>query len=103
MFMKNIILMCSQGMSTSMMVQRMKEVAEKIGYECEISAYSVSDIDEVKKNADIILLGPQVRFQMKKLASKCEGIPMAVIDQSDYGTMNGEKVLKQARKLMEDE
>ena len=101
--MKNIVLMCSQGMSTSMMVQNMREEAEKIGYDCSIEAYSVSELDEVKKTADVILLGPQVKFQLKKLAPKCEGIPMAVIDQMDYGMMNGKKVLKMARKLMGDE
>lgn len=98
--MKNIVLMCSQGMSTSMMVQRMQEAAAAVDYKCTIAAYSVSEIDEVKKSADVILLGPQVRFQLKKLQAKCEGVPMAVIDQMDYGTMNGKKVLAQAQKLM---
>ncbi|MBQ1472917.1 MAG: PTS sugar transporter subunit IIB, partial [Lachnospiraceae bacterium] len=64
--MRNIALMCSQGMSTSMMVQRMQEAAATEGYECTIEAYSVSEVDEVKKVADVILLGPQVRFQLKK-------------------------------------
>lgn len=98
--MRNIALMCSQGMSTSMMVQRMQEAAATEGYECTIEAYSVSEVDEVKKVADVILLGPQVRFQLKKLQDKCEGIPMDVIDQMDYGMMNGQKVLVQAKKLL---
>ncbi|MBQ1607830.1 MAG: PTS sugar transporter subunit IIB [Lachnospiraceae bacterium] len=98
--MRNIALMCSQGMSTSMMVQRMQEAAATEGYECTIEAYSVSEVDEVKKVADVILLGPQVRFQLKKLQDKCEGIPMDVIDQMDYGMMNGQKVLAQAKKLL---
>jgi PTS system cellobiose-specific IIB component len=93
--------MCSQGMSTSLMVQNMQEEAEKTGYECTISAHSVSEIDDVKETADIILLGPQVRFQLKKLEAKCNGVPIAVIDQMDYGTMNGKKVLEVARKMME--
>ena len=98
--MRNIALMCSQGMSTSMMVQRMQEAAATEGYECTIEAYSVSEVDEVKKVTDVILLGPQVRFQLKKLQDKCEGIPMDVIDQMDYGMMNGQKVLAQAKKLL---
>ncbi len=92
--------MCSQGMSTSMMVQRMQEAAATEGYECTIEAYSVSEVDEVKKIADVILLGPQVRFQLKKLQDKCPGIPMEVIDQMNYGMMNGQKVLAQAKKLL---
>jgi PTS system cellobiose-specific IIB component len=85
-----------------MMVQRMQEAAAAEGYECTIEAYSVSEVDEVKKIADAILLGPQVRFQLKKLQDKCEGIPMEVIDQMNYGMMNGQKVLAQAKKLLGD-
>ncbi len=95
-----IILMCSQGMSTSLMVRKMKEEAEKTGYQCEIEAYSVSDIDEVKQRADVILLGPQIRYKLEKLQEQCKDIPMAVIDQMDYGTMNGKKVLAMAKEMI---
>ena len=43
---------------------------------------------------------------MKKIYLFCSeqfgntGIPIAVIDQADYGMMNGEKVLKSAIKLI---
>ena len=36
--MKKIILLCSNGMSTSMMVAKMKEAAKKIGYDCTMAA-----------------------------------------------------------------
>ena len=38
-FMKNIVLLCSAGMSTSMLVTRMKKAADEIAYECDINAY----------------------------------------------------------------
>lgn len=98
--MKRIVLMCSQGMSTSMMVERMKEEATKKGFECTIEAHPVSELDEVRDDADVILLGPQVRFQLKKLKAKCPDIPMDVIESTAYGMMDGAKVLAQARKLM---
>ena len=49
--------------------------------------------------ADIILLGPQVRFQME-VVKKQVSCPVVSIDPMAYGTMNGEKVLNQARKEM---
>ncbi|MCO8284690.1 PTS sugar transporter subunit IIB, partial [Tetragenococcus halophilus] len=52
---------------------------------------------------DVLLLGPQVRFMKgdfeKRLTPK--GIPLDVINMSDYGMMNGENVLQQALNLME--
>lgn len=57
--MKKIILLCSNGMSTSMMVAKMKEAAKKIGYDCTIAAYALSAASEVTADADCILIGPQ--------------------------------------------
>ena len=34
--MRNIVLLCNMGMSTSLMVNRMKAAAREEGYECEI-------------------------------------------------------------------
>ena len=50
--MKKIILLCSNGMSTSMMVAKMKEAAKKIGYDCTIAAYALSAASEVTADAD---------------------------------------------------
>ena len=59
--MKKIILLCSNGMSTSMMVAKMKEAAKKIGYDCTIAAYALSAASEVTADADCILTSGQTR------------------------------------------
>jgi len=65
----------------------------------EATIWAVGDaesIDEVKK-ADIILLGPQVRYLEKKMNERVKNEkPVLVIDMMAYGTMNGAKVLDQA-------
>ncbi|GAA6428109.1 PTS sugar transporter subunit IIB [Dielma fastidiosa] len=40
--MKKIVLLCAGGMSTSLMVTKMKDYADSIGFECEINAYAVN-------------------------------------------------------------
>ncbi|MBA1325716.1 PTS sugar transporter subunit IIB [Enterococcus faecium] len=102
---KTIMLVCSAGMSTSLLVTKMQKAAEEKGMEADIFAVSASDADNnlESKNVDVLLLGPQVRFMAKaqfeqKLAPK--GIPLDVINMQDYGMMNGEKVLAQAENLM---
>ena len=97
--MKKIILFCSAGMSTSLLVESMRKAAEEKNYECEIDAYPISTFND-HRNIDCVLLGPQVRFQLKKVKSffTC---PVESIDMMDYGTMNGKKVLEFAQTLMQ--
>ncbi|WP_038026293.1 PTS sugar transporter subunit IIB [Tetragenococcus muriaticus] len=99
------MLVCSAGMSTSLLVTKMQKAADDKGMEAEIFACSSSEADQNLENrsVDVLLLGPQVRFMKgdfeKRLAPK--GIPLDVINMSDYGMMNGENVLQQAENLME--
>ena len=96
--MKHIVLMCAAGASTSMLVKRMQEAAAKDGYECTIEAHPVSEASQYA-DSDVILLGPQVRFQAKKVQEQVN-CPVEPIEMMNYGSMNGEAVLQQARKLM---
>lgn len=97
--MKKIILLCNSGMSTSLMVQKMKDAAAE-GLECAIAAYSTDKAAEVASDADCILLGPQIQFQADEVRAACPGVPVAVIDMVAYGTMDGNAALAQAKSLM---
>ena len=44
--MRKIILLCSAGMSTSMLVKKMQEAAKAESYDCEIAAYPMSEAKE---------------------------------------------------------
>jgi len=98
-----IKLFCSAGMSTSMLVVKMEAAAKARGLEAEIAAFPEATLDLETNDCDIALLGPQVRFMLKKAQEICEpkGIPVAVIDMRDYGMMNGEKVLDAALALLD--
>ncbi|HEC2173756.1 TPA: PTS sugar transporter subunit IIB [Staphylococcus delphini] len=98
--MKTILLACAAGMSTSMLVQRMEKAAQDMEGDYQIYAVSVPEVDkEVEQNdIDIVLLGPQVRYEERKLKEKLDAknIPLRVIDMADYGMMNGQSVLEKA-------
>ena len=97
--MKKIALLCAAGMSTSVLVQKMRQAAQEMGFECEIEAYPVAEAKEVGEHADVMLLGPQARYELKKTHSLVS-CPVDVIDMAAYGTMNGKKVIEQAKKLI---
>lgn len=95
--MYNILLVCSAGMSTSMLVKKMQDAAAAKGVKAKIWAVGDSESTDEVKGADIVLLGPQVRYLEKKMNERVNNSkPVMVIDMMAYGTMNGAKVLDQA-------
>lgn len=95
--MKNIVLLCSQGASTSILVTAMEKAAKELNYDCSIKAFSINQLAEVKNKADIILLGPQIRFQEAKV-KKDATCKVMTIDMTMYGMMDGKGVLETVMK-----
>jgi len=97
---KKITLFCSAGMSTSLLVNKMKEEAQKKGADYEIAAYSLNEVDVYGPQADVILVGPQVRFALNKLRTQFPNTPIDAIDMRSYGLMDGKAAIALAEKLM---
>ncbi|XWJ93379.1 PTS sugar transporter subunit IIB [Phytobacter ursingii] len=104
--MKRIVLCCSAGMSTSLVVTKMGKNAAERGLDLKIYAIAEQALrDELDSHSGeiiAVLLGPQVRFKLaenKKLTDQY-AIPIDVIDPVAYGTLNGAKVLDQALNLV---
>ncbi|MET3698795.1 PTS system cellobiose-specific IIB component [Bacillus oleivorans] len=97
-----IILVCSAGMSTSMLVQRMRKAADEKGVSATIQATSEADLANHLDQTDVILVGPQVRYLAPKIKEKAapHGIQVEVIDSLAYGMMDGGKVFEQAQGLV---
>ncbi|MCG9627753.1 PTS sugar transporter subunit IIB [Vibrio mediterranei] len=96
-----IFLCCSAGMSTSMLVSKMKESAVRKNIVCEINAYSISEFEDRLKENDVCLVAPQVKFQFEHFNDRAiaEGKVCGLIEMLDYGMMNGDKILEQAISL----
>ena len=100
-----IMLACSAGMSTSLLVTRMEASAKERGIDCKSWAVSESALttEYAKDPCDVLLIGPQVRFRLKAIKEQLkDAIPVEVIDMRTYGMMDGAKVLDQALKMYED-
>lgn len=99
--MVNILLVCSAGMSTSALVKKMQETAQLKGIEANIWAVGDAQSKNEVVKADIVCLGPQVRFLEKKMNEMVNHEkPVMVIDMPTYGMMNGAKVLDEALKKL---
>ncbi|PXW92218.1 PTS system cellobiose-specific IIB component [Streptohalobacillus salinus] len=101
--MKRIVLACSAGMSTSLLVTKMEEEATSRGLDTKIWAVAQDKAPEAMKEADVLLIGPQMRFMKRKFQEIAdqENIPLDVIDAMSYGRIDGKAVLDHALKLIE--
>ena len=100
--MLTIRLFCAGGMSTSLLVTKMRQAAEAEGIEVDIVAHGVGGCERhVDETTDVVMLGPQVGYREKEVRGKLEhfGIPIAVIPMQDYGMVNGKNVFALAKKL----
>lgn len=100
-----ILLMCSAGMSTSLLVTKMEKYGASMGYEnIIIKAEPIDDLLKYVDTYDVFLLGPQVRYREEWVRGIVEpkGKPYANISPQDYGRIDGKKTLELAMKIVGD-
>lgn len=101
----HILLVCATGMSTNMLVSKMRKAAKNHDIEVTITAVSANEADArlISQEIDILLLGPQVRYMKSKFLKKVKekNIEVHVIETKDYGMMNAEKILLEALNIKE--
>ncbi|EEP98310.1 N,N'-diacetylchitobiose-specific phosphotransferase enzyme IIB component [Yersinia ruckeri ATCC 29473] len=93
---KKIYLFCSAGMSTSLLVSKMKAQAEKYEVPVIINAFPEALAAEKGPEADVILLGPQIGYMLSEITKMFPHKPVEIIDSLLYGKVDGLGVLKTA-------
>ena len=98
-----ILLTCASGMSTSLLRNSILEECKKREGNFEVWEVPAGKLEENIDKADVVLLGPQIRYRLsefKKLGQK-NNTPVEVINSQHYGTMDGKKILEFAIKIKE--
>lgn len=93
-----ILLVCAGGMSTSILMRKMEDYWKQHDVELEIKAVGLSNYDEVYKDFDIVMVGPQVSYRMKEVKENT-GLPCAAIPSFDYAVANCPNIMKLANEL----
>lgn len=95
-----IRLFCCAGMSTSLIVRRMEEEASRRGLACDIQAFTIDVAEQHLDAADVVLIGPQIRYRMNEVKALCDplGIPYGVIPMAMYGLLDGKQIMDFALK-----
>ncbi len=95
-----ILLCCNAGMSSSILVKKIRQAAEKRGMDVTITAVPSAAVrDEVGK-WDVCLVGPQLVYAVANIKSQLN-IPVASVEPRTYAMADGDKALDFAMSLME--
>ena len=101
--MLKVMFVCCAGMSTSLLVEKVNQAAEKAGVDVDVFAMGETEAKKNLSQADVLLLGPQVRY-LENSFKKSMGdskTKLGVVDMIAYGRMDGEKVLAQILEMAE--
>jgi len=101
---KNILLVCGGGASSGFMAQNIRKAAKKRNMELNVMARSESEVDDYVNEIDVLLIGPHLKYMEEDLKSKVEpyNIPAAVIPQTIYGLLDGNKGLDLILELLNE-
>lgn len=100
-----ILLICSGGMSTHILMQSLEKEAKKM----EIANYSADaigayELDDYQKDFDVILVAPQIRFKFDTYEKHAKNHNKLVyqIQPMEYNPIGAPKLLQNVLKLMEE-
>lgn len=95
-----ILLLCAAGMSSSLVVFKMRNKLTDEQKDWIIEAEPTENVAKVIGDYDVVLLGPQMKHKLERLKSSYPNKPIAVIAAEDYAKDDGSNLLKQAIKLL---
>lgn len=90
--MKKVLVCCNTGVTTSLLVAKIKSVAEARNLEIEIEASPMATAADRIAEADVVLLGPQVGYA-KEAFEEAGAKNVRVITADDYATQNADGIL----------
>ena len=97
-----ILLCCNAGMSSSILVKKIRDVAEKTGEDIEVSAVANASIKNEVGKWDVCLVGPQLVFAVDSIHQQLN-IPVASIEPREYNIEPGYGVYTDMNAIRADE
>lgn len=94
-----ILLVCAGGLSSSIVMKKVRKYGEEIQEDIQIDAVGVPAVEEAsKKGYDCILTAPQVRNRFNEIKCK-SAIPVEAMSPQDYAIGNAKNIVAQAKKI----
>ncbi len=100
--MKHVIVVCEAGITTSLLVNKLDDLAKEGQKELNISSKNTEEgLEYVKENnMDAVLLGPQVRHKFEEYDQATDA-KVLKISVSDYNNMNAFSIFEQLNEALD--
>lgn len=94
--MEKVIIVCEAGITTSLLVRKLNDLAQEKEQDIDIQSKSLEEgLDYIKEHdVDVVLLGPQIH-QSAKNYEVSTNAKVAKISVEDYNTMNVYSIFEQ--------
>ncbi len=97
-----VLMVCSGGMSSSIVVKAIKQEADKQGFPLEIKAVGTGEFEDELKNGgyNLAIVAPQVKHRMAIFSEQAKkaNVPVELIVPMGYTPIGAPKVLDQIKK-----
>ena len=100
--MKKIGLFCTGGLTTTLLVNKMKMIANERGYDFDITCYPTIVLKEKGKTCDLIILGPQATSHLDEVKVLFPQKKVMVCDLVAFSQIDGKKILETAMAYLAD-
>lgn len=94
--MYKILIACVSGMSTSMLVSKIRKVSVDFNFPIQVSFACESEIEKIALENDIVILGPQLRTARRRFEKKlCKyNIPVVSVPIALFSEMDAKGILE---------
>ncbi|WP_413374831.1 PTS sugar transporter subunit IIB [Alkalihalobacillus sp. 1P02AB] len=95
-----VLLICSAGMSSSILASKMQKAASDVNISLSIISTSEAEYPNHLENTDFILIGPQIRYLEESIRKKAADytVKVAIMDTYAFSMMDGQKLVEQVLK-----
>ena len=104
---KTVLLICTAGITTGLLVKNVQQAADERNLELHVYSAPAIVAEQIIQNqsVDALLIGPQSKYEVNRLRDflNFKAVPFKLISQEDYETLDGEAVLQEVMQLLGDE
>lgn len=94
----NVLVICAAGMTSSVLVKRMRDTVQEHKMAYKIAACSMKDAEMLVSQADIVLIAPQIAYFESELKNGFPSKRIVLIDAMDYVNQDALKILESMTK-----
>lgn len=94
-----ILVVCNAGMSSSILVKKIKEYAQNQGIEAVVQAVSSASISDEVGNWDACLVAPQIMYAVDEIKEKLK-IPTQAVEIRTYAIADDKAAFEQIDNML---